>query len=84
MTAKTKTEMISAAFELRDETDKAFLVFDGIHKLWLPKSQIVSMRNISGADYEIRLPCWLAKKKRHHLSLIFQQTTQNTHGKGRI
>ena len=63
MAVQTKTETIEAAFELRDETDKAFLVFDGIHKLWLPKSQIVSMRHISGIDYEIRLPYWLAYKK---------------------
>lgn len=63
MTTQAKTELIEAAFELRDETEKAWLVFDGVNKLWLPKSQVVQMRHISGSDYEIWLPYWLAKKK---------------------
>jgi hypothetical protein len=49
--------------ELRDETDAAYLIHDGINKVWLPKSQVKNKRQISGHDFEFEIPEWLAKKK---------------------
>jgi hypothetical protein len=48
--------------EIRNETDHAYLAFDGINEVWLPKSQ-VKMREIKWPDFEITVPEWLAKKK---------------------
>lgn len=49
------------------ETDKAFLVSDGINEMWIPKSQIIKARRIGGSashhDFEFVLPEWLAKDK---------------------
>ena len=48
--------------ELKSETNGAWLVFDGINEVWIPKSQ-AKIRQIRGFDYEIAVPGWLAKKK---------------------
>uniref|UniRef100_A0A6H1ZY07 Uncharacterized protein n=1 Tax=viral metagenome TaxID=1070528 RepID=A0A6H1ZY07_9ZZZZ len=49
--------------EIRKETDNAYLVFDGINEVWLPKSQIVEMNHEKGPDYEFIIPEWLAIEK---------------------
>lgn len=53
--------------EVKIQTTNAFLIHDGINDVWLPKSQVKSMRRIPGHDqindYEFRIPYWLAKRK---------------------
>lgn len=50
--------------EIRHETDMAYLVFDGVDEVWIPKSQCRSVRRIGqGSDYEFVIPEWLAKEK---------------------
>lgn len=49
--------------ELKVETERGVLVFDGANKIWLPKSQILEMRKIKDSDYEFEIPYWLAKEK---------------------
>lgn len=46
------------AAELRHETERAYLIFDGDQEIWLPKSQ--AERNTDGT---FTLPEWLAKEK---------------------
>lgn len=47
------------------ETDDAELIYDGLEKIWIPKSQIVSKSQVGRDpdDYEYEIPYWLAKKK---------------------
>jgi len=49
--------------ELKSETAKAYLVFDGAEEIWIAKSQVKSLRKVRGDDYEIEIPLWLAKQK---------------------
>lgn len=48
---------------LASETLRALLVHDGVENIWLPRSQVKSMRQIRDTDYEFVIPYWLAKKK---------------------
>lgn len=52
------SRLTDIAAELRHETARAFLVWDGDQEVWLPKSQVE--RN---ADGTFTLPEWLAKEK---------------------
>jgi len=58
-----KYDPVEFCGELRWETDAAYLVFDGINEVWLPKSQIQDSRQIKGSDWEFIIPEWLAKEK---------------------
>ena len=51
--------------ELRYETEKAYLIFDGSNEIWIPKSQVQEIRQLSqrSQDFEITIPQWLAKDK---------------------
>lgn len=53
-----KSSLTDIAAELRHETERAFLIFDGDQEVWLPKSQVE--RNDDGT---FTLPEWLAKEK---------------------
>lgn len=57
--------LVDIACELRHETAKAFLVFDGAKEVWLPKSQVEQNDSLSdGAGGTIfTMPHWLAKEK---------------------
>jgi hypothetical protein len=46
------------AGEVRRETERAWLVFDGVKEVWLPKSQVES-----NGDGTFTLPEWLASEK---------------------
>ena len=62
--AGTKTETVEFCGELKHPTPGAYLVSDGIHEEWLPRSQVISMRRIGiGDDFVFVIPYWLAKKK---------------------
>ena len=48
---------------LEHETEKAYLVFDGKEKIWIPKSQVKESHNIKDDDWEFSIPEWLAYEK---------------------
>jgi hypothetical protein len=50
--------LTDVAAELRHETPRAYLIFDGATEVWLPKSQVE--RNDDGT---FTMPEWLAKEK---------------------
>ena len=52
--------------EARRETEKAYLVYDGAHETWIPKSQIKSERIVSQSvndDRIFEIAEWLAREK---------------------
>lgn len=53
-----RSDLIDIAAELRHETERAFLVFDGTRTVWLPKSQVEQ-----NDDGTFTMPEWLAKEK---------------------
>ena len=54
----SKSELYDFAGQIRHETDKAVLVFDGEHEIWLPRSHV----EING-DGTFTVPQWLAEEK---------------------
>lgn len=50
-------EIVEIAAMLRHETDKAYLLFDGVREAWVPKSLTEDNK-----DGTWTLPIWLAKK----------------------
>ncbi len=52
------TRLTDIAAELRHETPRAYLIFDGATEVWLPKSQTEL-----NSDGTFTLPEWLAKEK---------------------
>ena len=61
------TETIEIACEVRRETDKAWLVFDGVQEVWIAKSQISDYTEDTGLFgtkvCSIFIPVWLATEK---------------------
>ena len=63
------SENFTFCAEIKHETQEdeekmgAFLCFDGVNEFWIPKSQVIEKRQISGDDYEITIPEWLAIDK---------------------
>lgn len=49
--------------DLKRETNEAYLFFDGVYEVWLPKSQIIEMDQVSTITYRLLIPEWLAKNK---------------------
>lgn len=50
--------------EIKHETPKAYLVFDGEHEVWLPKGAVSSVRSIGRAcDVEMEISEWIARAK---------------------
>ncbi len=58
-----RSDLIDVTVELITDTDRAILVTDGGHPVWLPKSQIEYERRGVGGLYEVTLPVWLAHEK---------------------
>jgi hypothetical protein len=54
----TDSRLTDIAAELRHETSRAYLIFDGDQEVWLPKSQCEK-----NTDGTFTLPEWLAKEK---------------------
>lgn len=48
----------------KSETDLAVLVQQGIHTCWIPRSQISYMLKDKDNNLTIKIPEWLAEKKR--------------------
>ena len=58
--------LIEFCGEVRRETEKAYLVYDGAHETWIPKSQIKSERIVSSSrkdDRIFEIAEWLAREK---------------------
>lgn len=51
-------ELYDFAAQLRNETDKALLLFDGESEFWVPKSHTED-----NGDGTFTIPQWLAEKK---------------------
>lgn len=51
-------KLIDIAGELRNETDRAFRIFDGRRTEWVPKSQVEQ-----NDDGTFTMPEWLAKER---------------------
>jgi len=49
--------------DLKRETDLAYCFYDGIDYVWLPKSQIIEIEQVTTATYRVLIPEWLAKAK---------------------
>lgn len=54
-----RSDLVDIAGELRHETERAFLLFDGARTVWLPKSQVEHHPQ----DGVFVMPEWLAKEK---------------------
>jgi hypothetical protein len=55
--APRKSDLVDIAAELRRETDRAWLIFDGDREAWIPKSQAERGRDT------FTMPEWLAREK---------------------
>jgi len=56
-------KLCDIAVQVKHETDKAYLVSDGVKDVWLPKSQ-VELDDSQGDEAAIvTMPEWLAKDK---------------------
>jgi hypothetical protein len=59
-------EPVEFCGEIKWETEKAFMVYDGTNEVWIPKSKVISKRRVSsgdGADFIFEIPEWLARDK---------------------
>lgn len=56
------SEHVTLTGEIRRETEKALLFFDGERETWIPKSLIEGQSSYSDG-VEITIPAWLAKDK---------------------
>lgn len=54
---------VEIACEIKRETEKAFLIFDGKEEVWLPKSQITDQCESGGQIVSVFIPEWLAMEK---------------------
>lgn len=62
--AHRRTEEVEIAVEIRHETERAFLVFDGKTEAWIPKSAISDQSERDDGSIEtIFIPEWLATEK---------------------
>lgn len=59
MATSGKSDLIDIAGELRRETPKAYLIFDGDKEVWLPKSLVEH----DPGEGTFAMPEWLAKDK---------------------
>jgi hypothetical protein len=53
-----ENELFDISAQIRRETDKAWLLFDGTKEAWVPKSLVEDNR-----DGTFTMPVWLAKDK---------------------
>lgn len=61
---RSAPEQVEIACEVRAETEKAYLIYDGAKTVWVPKSQITDESlNFAGRPESIFIPVWLAKDK---------------------
>jgi hypothetical protein len=51
-------QLVDVTAQIRHETDKAYLLFDGTREAWVPKSQVEN-----NEDGTFTMPVWLAEDK---------------------
>jgi mannose-6-phosphate isomerase-like protein (cupin superfamily) len=54
-----RSDLVDIGVELKHETDRAWLVFDGAKEVWVPKSQA----ELSEDQKTLTMPEWLAMDK---------------------
>lgn len=54
----TKKEVVDISASIEKETEKAWLITDGVTEVWVPKSQVEN-----NEDGTFTMPMWLAKEK---------------------
>lgn len=54
-----KSDLVDVAGEIRHETERAYLFYDGAREVWLPKSQV----EWDSKDKIMAMPEWLATEK---------------------
>lgn len=57
------SKLVEIDVEVRAETERAYLVFDGSTEAWVPKSQIVDSCEENGVVTSIFISEWLATQK---------------------
>lgn len=57
------SKQIEIAVQIRVETEKAYLVFDGKTEAWIPKSQITDYSEDDGVIKTIFISEWMAEQK---------------------
>ena len=60
-TRRDMTNLVDITCIVRHETDKAWLIHDGMQEVWIPKSQ--SELHEDENDTIITMPEWLAREK---------------------
>jgi hypothetical protein len=53
-----KAQLVDIAVEVRHETDKAYLLFNGIRQTWVPKALVEN-----NGDGTFAFPVWLAEDR---------------------
>lgn len=59
-------EPVEFCGEIKWETERAFMVYDGTNEIWIPKSKVISKRRVStsdGGDFIFEIPEWMAREK---------------------
>jgi len=56
-------ETVEVFGEIRKETDKAMLLFDGVREVWIPKSMIEYSDTNKYGQTLVEIPEWLAYDK---------------------
>jgi hypothetical protein len=59
----SKSREVEIACEVRAETAKAYLIYDGKIEVWVPKSQVTDYSEEKGKITSIFLSEWLATEK---------------------
>ena len=57
--ANGRSDIVDVPGELRRETDKAFLIFDGTQEVWLPKALV----EYDPTEGTFAMPEWIAHDK---------------------
>lgn len=60
---KERNAPVTFYAELKWETKKAYLCYDGAEEFWIPKSQVIDKKDMGKGDFEITIPRWLADEK---------------------
>lgn len=57
-----RSDLVDVSGEIRRETEKAILFYDGKAEVWLPKSLVEVERKERGL-VEVAMPAWLAMRE---------------------
>jgi len=60
---KSKNNPVEFCGEIKNESDLAYMVYDGDSITWIPKSQVMKLKPVKNSDFIITIPEWLAIEK---------------------